>query len=166
MSAPVDADVTAEMVRHKFHFDEALGRLRHRLPSRRAYVGRIASISARLGYRQVRLNKRLYSESRLIWLWVYGVLPKNEIDHINGIRDDNRIQNMRDATRAENVRNQGSRGPNLKGTSRRKNRWIAQIGANYKRIHLGVFDTEREAHAAYCEAARALYGDFAKVSPW
>lgn len=57
------------------------------------------------GYRKGKVLGRQYRANRVIWAMFHGVWPKHEIDHINGIRDDNRISNLRDVTRVENLRN-------------------------------------------------------------
>jgi HNH endonuclease/AP2 domain len=71
----------------------------------------------------------------------------NSIDHKNGVRHDNRIENLRTATNQQNGQNQ----VNARGTSfnKKRKKWSAQIYVNYKKIHLGYYDTEEEAHQAY-----------------
>jgi hypothetical protein len=93
--------------------------------------------------------------------------PGQTVDHINGIKLDNRWKNLRDATRAENCRN-ANKAPNshgLKGVRKGSaNRYEAQICFNYKKIYLGCFDSAEKAHEAYKEAAIKLHGKFAKFS--
>lgn len=91
------------------------------------------------------------------------------IDHINGNTLDNRRSNLRFATSAENVRNQkpyvgGT--SNLKGVSWHKasSRWRAQISVDKKKIHLGVFQSETEAHTAYCRASEKYHGEFGRTA--
>ncbi len=89
-----------------------------------------------------------------------------EIDHENGDGLDNRRQNLRKASRAENGRNSGARlgSSKFKGVSRSQDRWRAYIKVNYKFRHLGYFDIEEEAARAYDQAARELHGKFACVN--
>lgn len=94
------------------------------------------------------------------------------IDHINGNPLDNRRENLRACTRAENLRNAKTRKHSKSGikgveaVSLRSGgfRWRAEIKANKKRFKLGTFDTADQAHAAYCEAAIRLHGEFARFS--
>jgi len=111
------------------------------------------------------LGKR-YSAHRLAWLFVHGTFPANTIDHINGAGEDNRIINLREATRSDNARNARTSKRNtsgLKGVNFRPDRkkWRASIRVNRKSIHLGLFSTREEAHAAYVAAAASLHGAFA-----
>lgn len=89
------------------------------------------------------------------------------VDHIDGAGWNNQRTNLRACAQAENVRNQQMRGDNssgLKGTSWHKasQRWRAVIQIDRKQCALGYFDTAEEAHAAYCEAATRLHGEFAR----
>lgn len=99
------------------------------------------------------------------------VLPNVEfVDHINGDKIDNRRQNLRSCTRAQNQMNQRPKGGlrknklGLKGVCRNHGRYMANITANKVQHYLGTFDTPEEAHAAYCEAAKRLHGEFARTA--
>lgn len=96
----------------------------------------------------------------------YGRLPKNDIDHINGQRDDNRIVNIREATRSQNIQNQKPRSDGsvvYKGViwSKEKNKFRSEIQNKRTRYHLGYFETAELAAHAYNEAAKALHREFA-----
>jgi hypothetical protein len=69
------------------------------------------------------------------------------IDHINGVKTDNRVDNLRIVTQQKNCENRRSKGYHKIGK-----KWRAQIKVNKKKHHLGYFDTEQEAHAAYLDA--------------
>lgn len=87
------------------------------------------------------------------WYVTYGKMPDNQIDHINGVRDDNRIINLRDVTNQQNQFNR-----KVKGVTQRTNgKWRARIGINGKRISLGDFDTEEEARQAYLDAKKIYH---------
>jgi hypothetical protein len=93
---------------------------------------------------------------------------KREVDHINGNKLDNRIENLRICTRAENQRNVRmirSNKSGFKGVAKhqKSERWRAQIQVNKKQIFLGIFDTPEEASAAYVEAAMKYFGQFANI---
>ena len=88
-------------------------------------------------------------------------------DHINGNKLDNRRENLRACTNAENLANRGVPKNNrtgFKGVSFKKalGKYCARIKINYSEKHLGVFNTAEEAHAAYCAAAASIQGDFAR----
>lgn len=86
-------------------------------------------------------------------------------DHIDGDPLNNRRENLRLASRAQNNRNRklsSNSSTGLKGVTKHRNKWAAQIGIDNKRLYLGLFDTPQEAHAAYCEAAVRMFGQFAR----
>jgi HNH endonuclease/AP2 domain len=126
-------------------------------------VGRCTGCPDRQGYLVIRIDDKLYRAHRLAWLYVYGKFPNRQLDHKNRNRADNRILNLRESTQGQNVGNAKIHRDNksgLKGVTRIKNSWVAQIGKNYKNIHLGCFRTPEAAHAAYCAAAKKLHGKF------
>jgi hypothetical protein len=117
------------------------------------------------GYLQVGIGRKVYLVHRIIWKMVHETEPP-EIDHRNGVHCENRLSNLRAATRSSNSRNRRVLKNNklgLKGVIfvARINRYLAQIDYEGKRRKLGHFKTPNEAHAAYVAAARELYGEFA-----
>jgi hypothetical protein len=102
---------------------------------------------------------------RLAWLWVYGEWPTEDLDHINRNREDNRISNLRLASRSENMANTCGRKDNAlacRGVHKlASGKYRAAISKNGKKYDLGIFPELREASAAYKTAQRQLYGDFA-----
>ena len=107
------------------------------------------------GYRHIMLNKKQYKEHRLIYLMhnpEWDITDTSQkIDHINMIKDDNRIENLRVVTQQENQFN-----TNAKGYSRNKKaqKYEAQIMINGKKIHLGYHDYETDAKLAYVTAEK------------
>jgi len=91
----------------------------------------------------------------------YGELPPKYIDHINGVRDDNRITNLRAVTAAGNAENrrraQKNTASGFLGVARNGNNWQAYIRVNKKPTYLGTFKTPEEAHQAYLAAKRKLH---------
>lgn len=127
------------------------------------YIGKVAG-SPQIGYISIRIDNKLYLAHRLAWLYVYGYFPKNHTDHINNIRDDNRICNLREATAAENLQNYPATRKNSKtgmiGVSKKRKKYRARLMLNRKEIYLGVFDTPEEAQAAYISAKEKLHPFF------
>lgn len=118
------------------------------------------------GYIQITINGSKYLAHRLAWLYMASEWPEDCIDHINGIKDDNRISNLREATKSENLRNRGAQKNNksgFKGVYRHKSnqKWASQITINGKQKTIGYFDNPEDAYQAYCKATEELHGEFA-----
>jgi hypothetical protein len=121
------------------------------------------------GYVNISLFGKLYRAHILAWFYMTGVWPECEIDHQDGDSTNNAYSNLRLASRSENMGNSGKRINNpgkYKGAHYHKNtgKWQAKICFQRKQIYLGLHDTPKEAHAAYCKAAKELFGEFARAS--
>jgi len=138
-------------------------------PSKKVKEGSIAGFMQN-GYVAITFNGELQYAHRLAWLFTYGKMPDNCIDHINGIRTDNRIDNLRDVTYSVNSQNQKNGHSDSKsgklGVSwnSSKNKWVAKIGLNGKQRHLGYFDDVDEANDIY-QKAKAFYHDIPTKEP-
>lgn len=104
---------------------------------------------------------------RVIWAMDCGEWPSGDVDHINGDRSDNRRNNLRVASRSQNMQNRGATKSNstgLKGVcwDAERQKWLAQIKVNGRNKYLGRFDASEKAHAAYVEATKNHHGDFAR----
>lgn len=118
------------------------------------------------GYKVVTLNSRRRQVHRIIWMMAYKSWPALHIDHINGNSGDNRLENLRQATDAENLRNCRIHRDNKTGFKgihfhKARGKYHAQIMVGGTKIHLGYFLTPEDAHAAYCTAADKYHGAFA-----
>jgi len=113
--------------------------------------GQIAGTRHSKGYVAIKLKGRVYKAHRLIYIWHYGALSGDvHIDHINGIRDDNRIENLRAVTPTQN---QWNRHHMVKGyTQTRSGRFQVRISVNGEEKHIGMVDSEEEATAMYLKA--------------
>lgn len=134
----------------------------------RAKAGSRAGYRRPDGYWVVTVFGHSYRVGRLAWFFHYDNWPAAEIDHINGIRDDDRIANLRIATRSQNVANTRKKCSSrnlLKGVTlaRCGNRYTAQIRIGGKNTRLGTYDSEKEAHEAYLAAAQKEFGAFARA---
>ncbi len=123
----------------------------------------MAGVENALGYQVIRLSGRLYLAHRLAWLWMTGDWPQ-EVDHINGLKHDNRWINLRMATRVQNMRNMHKR--RLKGVSwdKRRNNYRCYLTQNGRQIHLGIFSHESDAAACYNLHATYLFGSYASLN--
>jgi hypothetical protein len=115
------------------------------------------------GYRIGTIDGVRYRQGRLVWMLFNGAMPDQEIDHINGKRDDDRIENLRQCSRAQNNRNTHSirNSSGALGVEKRGNSYRATVWANGKIRHIGSYRTLGEAVSARELAARELHGIFA-----
>lgn len=133
-------------------------------PSNRVRVGDIAGTLDSNGYIYIKLDGKRYFAHRLSWLYMYGQWPVADIDHKNGIRNDNRIENLRLATKNENQQNRKLNKNNTSGYmgvyyDQTKNKWVSKINVKSIRKHLGYYDTSEEAYSRYV-LAKAEYHTF------
>lgn len=121
------------------------------------------------GARAARISDKNYYKGGLVMMHrqIMGFPENKEIDHINGIKSDNRKENLRICTRAENARNSKKRinsASKYKGLSKNGDSWQVFVWDGNKNIHIGIFKDEVEAAKAYDKAAREYYGEFAKLN--
>jgi hypothetical protein len=124
--------------------------------------GDIAGSTNNDGYTMIKVRGRTYPAHRLAWLYVYGSQPSSGIDHINGIRIDNRIANLRLATVKQNNENTSIRKDNKTGCrgvhfSAREGKYVAKMEHNKRRIPIGYFDRLEDAAIAVQKMRTELY---------
>lgn len=153
-------DLTAERLRELLHYDPDTGVFRWVAARPNCRSGEQAGCTRENGHVIICLDGKLYYAHRLAWLYVHGAWPSKLIDHINGNRSDNRIQNLRDvepSVNAQNIRQAfKTNASGVLGASlfKRTGRYVAMIRIDGKKRYLGYFDTAEEAHAAYLAAKR------------
>jgi hypothetical protein len=119
------------------------------------------------GYRHGAVLGKSITAHRVVWAIYYGEWPPFVIDHKDGDRLNNKIANLRSATRSQNNANSKPREggySKYKGVTWHKlrNKWMAQIRNGPRKIHLGYFECEKQAYEAYCSAAAQEFGEFAR----
>lgn len=163
------AELILARVKELLHYDPETGAWTQK--TRRKGSGLIpgepAGCIAPSGYLMIGIDYRRYRAHRLAWLWMTGEMPAN-VDHINGNRADNRWGNLRVADQSQNTANSKRSKANtsgFKGVSRHwpSGKWQAGIVKNRRRQYLGLFETPKQAHDAYCVKAKEIYGEFART---
>jgi hypothetical protein len=154
--------LTQESLRELLHYDPETGIFTRKTGLRTGFgIGAVAGGQDGKGYTRIMVLGKKHHAHRLAWLYVYGKLPELSIDHINGIRTDNRIANLRDVSHSVNMQNRrvGNNGRGALGVRYRTDihKWQADIVAFGKRSYLGCYDTEDAAYQAYLAAKRRLH---------
>jgi hypothetical protein len=143
--------VTQELLQKRYSYDSGTGIFSRKIASTGISIhAPVGSLTAK-GYLRCRFLGKNYYLHRLAWLYVYGVYPNDQIDHINGIKTDNRISNLRLVTNRENQQNRDiHRKGHSAGTTfiKKRNKWRAQIQIKKKNIFLGHFDSQEDARKA------------------
>jgi hypothetical protein len=149
--------ITQSELKELLHYDPDTGFFTWIVLKSGTKISKIAGGIRPDGYRQICINGKTYLAHRLVWLYVHGEFPKNQIDHINHVKSDNRLVNLRDATSHENCRNQTLHKRNKSGVCgvyiyKPTGKWLASIRVNNKTINLGYFNNKRDAVATRKEA--------------
>jgi hypothetical protein len=162
---------TAEELRSIFNYDPSTGVLTWKVsPSTNVQIGDVAGNihSSQEGYTcwMICVFGKKYKAHRVIWCLVTGEWPTSLIDHRNCLATDNRWENLRIATDAQNSQNSRRPATNTSGFkgacfNKRNKKWFAQIKKDKKRHFLGFYETPEDAHEAYCLAADLLFGEYA-----
>lgn len=158
-------DLTAARLRELLHYDPETGVFTWRVRvSQAVKAGAIAGRINYEGYATIKVLGHEYRAHRLALFYMEGKMPAAEVDHINGVRLDNRLVNLRHADRATNAQNmrkalRTNLSCGLIGATwdRRREVWKAAIQVNGKKRMLGAFNTAEEAHARYLEEKRACH---------
>ena len=147
-------------LRNQLRYDPDTGEFWWTVPHHKRQMNRPVGSYDRDGYKRIFYNKRLFALHRLAFYFMTGSMPLHCVDHINGVRDDNRWCNLRLATRAENMQNKKKQTNTVSqypGLSFHAGKWQCNIGFNNKRIYLGRYHTEEDAALAYILVKQRLH---------
>lgn len=148
--------LTAERLRELLHYDPLTGLFIRIVRRGKEKIGSTAGRIDSFGHRQIGIDGRRYLAHRLAWLYMTGVWPIDQIDHINGVPDGNQWSNLRQATGSQNQQNlrkaKGNSKSGLLGVCASRGKWMASITCGGKQKHLGYFETPQMAHEAYIAA--------------
>lgn len=160
--------LTQKLLKERLHYDKETGVftwLDNELNSGKVR-GKKAGCINNMGYKVLGITidgkHYLFTQHRLAWLYEYGEFPKEGLDHINHVKTDNRITNLRVTTQRENIRNMSMSSKNTTGYTgvsfnKAHNKYEAYVKVNYKQIHLGRFEDIEDAAKAAKEG-RKHYG--------
>ncbi len=150
---------TQDKLKRLFDYDETTGVFVRKVTTNHmSKEGTVAGTKNARGYLVICVEQKLYLAHRLAWLYVYGKWPELNIDHIDGVKTNNAIKNLRDVSQEENIRNIHASPPHNKvgfmGVYKNRNKFTAKITRGGVRHNLGIFLTPEEAGKAYVEAKR------------
>jgi hypothetical protein len=162
--------LTAEELRERLHYDPCTGTFTRVTSSVRRWRGQPAGMVHKgHGYVIIKIGQTGYLAHRLAWLYVHGEWPSMDLDHRNGVRQDNRIQNLREADPGQNAANRAAWRRNKTGfkgvvhkPAHARRPWLAYIKSRGRQVFLGSYATPEEASAAYARAAAERYGEFSR----
>jgi hypothetical protein len=145
--------LTQDIVRKLLDYSPDTGVFTHTKSRAGVTANSRAGTTHHLGYRTITILGKGYAEHRIAWLYVYGCWPAADLDHINRVRSDNRLCNLREATRAQNCQNQPISGSNKSGVTgvhvhKITGKWAVSISIEGKQKHLGLFVSLEDATQA------------------
>lgn len=159
-------EVTVEHLRQVLDYNPETGVFLWKVAtSSRSPIGSVAGTINKAGYRFISIDGRKYLAHRLAWLHVHGVWPSGDIDHVNRIKTDNRLINLREATRTQNNVNSKVRSDNTSGHRgvtwhRGSQKWRATVHLNGKQYQVGMFEVLEDAVEAQKVAQSKLHKEF------
>lgn len=158
-----NADLTAQRLRELLHYNSETGQFTRSIArrGRNGGAGSVAGCKTARGYIRISISGKIYMAHRLAWLYVLGVWPAGDIDHIDGDKTNNRFANLRDVSTSVNMQNQRKAQPRnasgFLGVTIHGGRFEASIKLNGKNIYLGSYATPQMAHDAYIAAKRVIH---------
>ena len=163
----MQTDLTKEFILEMLEYIPSTGMLLQKKPRPKIKVGSIAGVITPKGYRYIQLQGRKYAAHRLVWLLEHGKFPSLFIDHIDGNRLNNRIENLREATACQNSYNRGAQANNRSGEKgvhwkKQIKHWVVEIQVNKVKKYLGIYKDLELAALVATEARDLYHGKFAR----
>lgn len=158
-----DANLTQDRIKFFLTYDPEAGTLRWNESRGRVKRGSIAGTKDSQGRLIIKMDGYVYKAHRLIWFYMTGAWPKDQIDHRDGNQLNNAWSNLREASSRLNQQNKRRAYSNSKTGllgacfDKKSKKYVARINSNGKRLFVGLYNTAEEAHAAYVEAKRKLH---------
>lgn len=158
--------ITQKRLKEVLNYDPETGIFTWKIKiSKKIIVGTEPRSLNRYGYKRIRIDKRDYMAHRLAFLYMTGEFPKDQVDHINRIRTDNRFCNLRNASNAQNQWNKSKLRNNSTGFkgihfANRERRFVAKVNVENKTICIGYFKELKCAVEAYENFVRKAHGEF------
>jgi len=151
------------LLKKLFNYNPDTGIFTRKIKRGNKKIGTIAGKQKDDGYIDISICEKNYLTHRLAWFYVYGKWPNNMLDHKNGIRNDNRIENLREVTNSENQQNKFKARKDSKSNlqcvyyKKSHKKWESYITVNGIKKHIGYFLSPEEAHAAYILRKQELH---------
>lgn len=157
--------ITQETLKSLMTYDQKTGVLLWKVIDGRIHKDRSVGLIGSDGYVAVKIAGRTYKAHRLVWLYVHGAWPEHFIDHINGVRTDNRLENLRDVEHSINMANRHrpyrTNKSGFLGVCKNGSGWRAEMRVSGKKQNLGTYNTPEEAHQAYLNAKKEFMEKYA-----
>lgn len=167
--APVKSLPPLSRLRELFKYDPESGLVTRRISvSSSARCGDLVGTPTSSGYLRCQVDGRSYYLHRIIWKILHGEDPPEVVDHRNGTKTDNRDENLRSASHAQNMwakKRSSSNRSGVKGVCyhRRDRKWQAAITVAGKQIYLGSFERIDDAAFAYASTSKRFFGSFSSA---
>lgn len=153
--------VTLNRLKEVLYYDPSSGIFTYKVNRGTAKIGNVAGNLSKAGYRYLSIDNVTYAEHRLAWLYIYEKWPDNDIDHINRIKNDNRILNLRDISKKQNNLNKEFKlSSNYLYRGIRKTTGSLGYSAELQGMYLGTYSTQEEASIVYENTAKKEYKEF------
>lgn len=155
--------LTSQWLRDNLVYEPSTGVFMWKVRGPGRIMGKILGTEVWPGYLTMKVDGTIYYAHRIAWLYVHGKWPEHHLDHIDGDKSNNAIENLREATSAQNAASRPTkrRVASSRGVMPHGAGFVARIHHGGKRHYLGYFPTAKAAQEAYELAAKRIHGEFA-----
>lgn len=162
-------NLTQDRLKEVVDYNPCTGGFTRKITQGGMSVGSPSGAQHHTGYILISIDGKRYAAHRLAWLYINGEWPNGQVDHINRIKNDNRVSNLRESTRSQNYANSPKKVTNKSGYkgvfwNKVSQKWVSEISVNKVRYFLGYFKNKNEAALAYNGKAKELLGEFAFIN--